>query len=226
MRIGALSALNNLPVQYKPELLIPLLDDPSRAVRQQTGRLLADVAETQIPEKYRALRQSAIMDYIDAQRLSADRAAARLNLAELYRRMNQYDKAEAELLEAIQLEPYVVPAYANLADLYRQQGKTVKELDILNKGLTEVPGSADLNHSLGLYLIRQKQYEKALSYLQSAAQNAPENARYIYVYAVALYTVGEKNRALELLQKAAARFPGNRDIESAIRAYKVSNNSP
>ncbi|MGI9274065.1 MAG: multiheme c-type cytochrome [Endozoicomonas sp.] len=222
VRLGALGALNNLPVQYKPDLLLPLLDDKSRMVRQQVGKLLADVPATQLSEPQRAKRQTAVVDYIDAQRLSADRAPARMNLGQLYRAMNQYHQAEAEYLEAIRLEPYTAPAYVNLADLYRHQGRQDKEQNILQQGLGQEPGSAELNHAMGLLLVRQKQYRKALVYLKSAADFAPGNSRYVYVYGVALHTVGDKAQALEVLRQALRRFPQNAEIGAAIRAYTAS----
>ena len=219
VRLGALGALNNLPVQYKPELLLPLLDDKSRMVRQQAGRLLADVPETQLSVQQKTQRQTAIVDYMDAQRLSSDRAPARMNLGQLYRAMSQYSQAEAEYLEAIRLEPYTVAAYVNLADLYRIQSRPVKVQDILQRGLDQETGSAELNHSMGLHWVRQKQYLTALTYLKSASELAPDNSRYIYVYGVALHTVGKKTEALEVLRQAARRFPQNAEIGAAIRAY-------
>ena len=62
------------------------------------------------------------------------------------------------------------------------------------------PQSADLNHALGLSLVRGKTAEEALAALAQAAYQARENARYSYVYAVALQSSGKLEESLRVLE--------------------------
>ncbi len=217
---GALEALTNLPVQYKSRLLPPLLEDESRLVRQLTGRLLSDVPAAHIPLQLNQAKQNAVNDYIAAQRLSQDRGTARINLGQVYTLMNRYAEAEREYLEAIELEPWLTAAYVNLADLYRQQNRKKDESSILQKGLEKSVDKALLNHTLGLYLVRQKDYQGALVYLNNAVVKNPDNARYVYVYAVALNSIGEKQKAINILTEAVLRFPQNREITNALMQFR------
>jgi hypothetical protein len=78
-----------------------------------------------------------------------------------------------------------VPAMVNLADLDRLRGMDQQGAELLRKAMSIDPGSADVKHSLGLFLVRQHDYPGALELLRQASELAPDNARYAYPYAVA-----------------------------------------
>src|SRR5271166_5674003 len=78
------------------------------------------------------------------------------------------------------------------------------------------PDNAEVRHSLGLALVRQKNYVEALDQLRKATEFAPENARYAYVYAIALNSTGAPVEAMKLLEAAHERHPADRDILVAL----------
>ncbi len=59
----------------------------------------------------------------------------------------------------------------------------------------------------------------ALPYLQAAARAEPGNTRYSYVYAVGLWETGSRIQAVSELETALARYPGNRDLVTALASY-------
>src|SRR5206468_1199063 len=89
------------------------------------------------------------------------------------------------------------------------------------QGLVAAPRDPGIHHALGLTLVRQKRMPEALAELQKAATLPPERARYAYVYGVALDSIGQTDRGLEVLTAAHTRFPGNREILSALASLNA-----
>lgn len=117
------------------------------------------------------------------------------------------------------LNPAYVPAYVNLADFYRSQKDDARAEAILRTAIEAVPGNADVQHALGLTLVRQQRADEALEALRQAVILNPDRARYVYVYAVALNSTGQPEEAISQLQEAHERFPHNRDILGALVAF-------
>ncbi len=109
-----------------------------------------------------------------------------------------------------------MPALVNLADLDRARGADDAGADLLRKAVALEPDNADAHHSLGLALVRQKNYAGALAELRKASELAPDNARYAYVYAIALNTTGVHHAAMELLEETHRRHPTDRDVLLAL----------
>jgi len=219
MRVAAVDALERLTPTARASLLLPLLDDPVRAVRIQAAARLAPVPPQSLGDGDRARLQRGIEEYVAAQQVNADRPEANLNLGVLYTELGELDKAVQSYQRALNRQASFVPAYVNLADVYRLQGRAADSQAVLRSGLEAVPKDAALHHALGLALVRQQQLPVALSSLARAAALDPDNPRYSYVYAVALASAGMSNDALRVLEQAHHRHPGNRAILVALVNY-------
>ena len=99
-----------------------------------------------------------------------------VNLAGLYTALGDYQKAEAAYRRALRLQPRYIPAYVNMAQLLSGRQREQEAEALLRQGLKINPQSADLNHALGLSLVRGKTAEEALAALAQAAYQARENA--------------------------------------------------
>jgi tetratricopeptide (TPR) repeat protein len=216
VRFGALLALDAQPPSVRPLLLLPLLDDPVRAVRIEAARLLAPARQQSLTAGQRARLDRVLEEYRQAQRQNTDRAEAHLNLGLLHLDLGEPERAEAEYVQAIEREPSFLPAYVNLADLYRLQGRDEDGERVLHEALELVPDNAAVQHALGLLLVRRKRFDEALEYLESAAHARPDEPRYVYVYGVGLHSAGRTDRALSVLQDAHDRHPGNPDLLVAL----------
>ena len=212
VRLAAASALGNVDPQLRAPALLPLLDDPLRAVRLEAARVLAPVPTLGLPPEQRTRLDAAFADYEAMQGALVERPEGLITLANFYRDRGRLPDAEARLADSIRLHPAFVPAYANLADLMRQQGRDGDGQRILQQGLAVAPGSAELHHVYGLLLIRQQKYRDAVASLGRAAGLAPDNPRYAYVYAVALQETGRAGEAVGVLEQAVARNPGDPDL--------------
>ena len=194
------------------EAILPLLGDPVRAVRTEAARALAGVDPQTITQEQRSAFATAYQELIAAELIDADRPEAHLNLGLVKMRRKQLDEAEAEYRTALRLDPKFVPAMANLADLDRERGMDKEGAELLRAAIAIEPNNAAIKHSLGLLLVRQRNYTEALPLFREAAALAPDNARYAYVYAVALNSSGSTAEAKALLERTHKQHPTDRDI--------------
>jgi len=145
-----------------------------------------------------------------------DQPEAHLNLGLLNLRRQRLAEAERDYRTALRLDPAFVPGLANLADLYRGQGRDGEGAVLLRQALAVEPGNADLKHSLGLLLVRQRDLPGGVALLREASDLAPDNARYAYVYAIALNSTGARGDAMALLRRTHARHPNDASVLAAL----------
>lgn len=227
IRASAVRFLELTDISTRVDKAWLLLDDPDRVVRIEATRILAPLMRQRSPKFFRTKLERSIKEYTQAQQVNAERPEAHINIGLISMMTGDMNKAEHEYQQALLLDPGFVPGYINLTDLYRQQGKDSQGEKLLKQGIKEAGNNADLQHSLGLLLVRQKRLDEALSHLQQAATLAEDNPRYTYVYAIALQSSGEKNQALAVLVKAKKRHPDNPEIIAALNKLQrdVSSSS-
>ena len=192
--------------------VLPLLSDPMRVVRVEAARALAEVDPQTITPDQRGAFAVAYQELIAAEMVDADRPEAHLNIGLLRTRRQQVNEAEAEYRTALRLDPKFVPAMVNLADLDRARGMDKEGAELLRAAIAIEPNNADIKHSLGLLLVRQRNYAEALPLLRDATVLAPNNARYAYVYAVALNSTGSAAEATALLERTHNQHPTDKDV--------------
>jgi predicted CXXCH cytochrome family protein len=207
VRVGALDMLEALPAEQRWSLASHLLADPVRGVRLRAASLLAFGGAMQLSAEERRRFESAAREFIDAQRLNADRPEARTTLGNFLVRRGQWREAEGEYQAALRIAPQYAPAYVNLADLYRQTDRNADAERTLRGGVTVARGDAGIHHALGLTLVRLKRLEEAVGELRQAADLERSNARYAYVYGIALYSSGRRSEAVTVLKENLARHP-------------------
>ena len=223
VRAAAPRALPAAPPPAMVQAFAPLLSDPVRAVRVEAARALAGADQRAMTSDQQTAMAAAYLELVDAEMTDADRPEAHLNLGLVDMRRGQGAEAEAEYQTALRLDPAFVPALVNLADLDRARGADDAGADLLRKAVALEPDNADAHHSLGLALVRQKNYAGALAELRKASELAPDSARYAYVYAIALNTTGVHQRAMELLEETHRRHPTDRDILLALVSIAREN---
>ena len=219
VRIGALDMLESMPSNLIWQLAAPLLSDPSRGVRIRAASLLAAVPTATQPTADRESFERAAAEFIDAQRLNADRPESRSALGSFYAKRGRPVEAEAEYNAALRLSPQFVTAAINLADLYRGLGREAEGESVLRAALVVSPNDAGLHYALGLALVRLKRSDEALGELRRAVELDPGQARYAYVYAVALHSAGRGGEAVTALKANLDRHPSDRDTLMALISF-------
>jgi predicted CXXCH cytochrome family protein len=214
-----LAASRALPPSTSPATLLAaasLLRDPVRAVRIEAARALAGTDLLALPPELQTAFVNATKELVAAELVDADRPEAHLNLGLLETRRREPAKAEAEYRTALRLDPAFVPALVNLADLDRARGMDGQSAELLRKAISIEPNNADVQHALGLLLVRRHEYAEALDLLRKAHELAPDNARYAYVYAIALNSTGAPAEAMALLERAHRQHTTDRDLLMAL----------
>jgi Flp pilus assembly protein TadD len=216
VRIGALDMLEGVPPSQVWPLVSPLLSDPSRGVRIRAISLLAAVPTANQPPVDRARFDRAATEFVEVQRLNADRPEARTALGTFYAQRGLFADAEAEYKAGLRLSPQFTPAAINLADLYRRIGRDAEGDTLLRAAIATSPQDAGVHHALGLTLVRLKRLDEALGELRRAAELEPDRARYAYVYAVALHSTAQRDDAMTVLKENLVRHPDDRDTLMAL----------
>ncbi len=216
VRLGALRAMEQLPIDIRWAKGKGALSDPVRAVRMEAANLLADAPLATMTNDERKAWEGASQEYVAARRFNADRAEERANLAHFYIQQGKADLAEQEYLAAIKLAPRQTPPRVDLADLYRAAGREADAERLLRQTVGEFPEAAAAHHALGLALIRQKRYAEAMESLKRATELEPGQPRYAYVYGVALQSSGQTEGARRVFQAALLANPSNVEILVAL----------
>ncbi|WOX05154.1 tetratricopeptide repeat protein [Microbulbifer pacificus] len=216
LHLGLAQSLENVPERIRPALAIPLLYEDEKVVTALAANAMAGAPMAQYPEEVRRQFNNGLVNYQRSEDFNSDRPESLANLAGMYFQQGQPAKSEKYFRDAIDLEPSYSPAYINLADLYRATGREQESEQVLREALAAVNDKTPVEHSLGLSLVRQKKMSEALEYLRAAAHSTTAPSHYVYVYAIGLNSLGKSNEAIKELEQALERFPGDRQIISAL----------
>ena len=209
IRIAAAQASLVLSDNAKFKYLAPLLSDRYRAVRISAVSQLLNV---EIPSNLKSTFNLAFKELVDANNINGWRGEGRSNQAKIHIMRRDLLKAEAAYYSAIEVDPFFEVPYVNLADIYRQTNQGEKALKLYLLALENIPDSATVRYSYGLFFIRKKEMDSALEQLQKATILAPKNETFIYTYLLALHSSGDKRGAIELLNRYLPLFDESSDL--------------
>ena len=174
LRLAAIGAAESWPPELRQRLAAPGLRDPLRAVRIEAARVLSS-----LPDATRAALGNdyarALAEYRAALAHSADRPESRVSEGWLAFQLGDAAGAQSAYTSALRIEPRYLPASVNLADLYRTTGRDAEGVALLRRALESAPENAEVQHVLGLALVRAGQAPEALELFERAAKRAPSS---------------------------------------------------
>ena len=124
--------------------------------------------------------------------------------------------AERSARAAIRIEPLEAQSWVALAEIQLLAGRDEDAERTLRRGGTVVEGAADLEHALGLLLVRRGRLDEAVEPLGRAARLRPDIPRYLYAYAVALRETGQTGPALEVAVRLRALAPDDPEVRRLV----------
>ncbi len=208
VRAHAIPAFAELTPVERGRLLLPLLDDPQQAVRDEALRALASIPLIALPAERRAGYQAAQQDYERRLRGNADLPGNRLNLAVLLERSGRQVEALQEYRQALELDPHFAPARVNLATLANETLRPDEAEQVLRDGVALTGGVASdrsqLAFLLALLLAERGAPDEALQWLDMAAKGQPQNARIGYNQGLLLWQLGRTDEARLALERGLA----------------------
>jgi len=206
------------PVQ-RLKRLAPMLYDPVRAVRIEAAAALASVPKEKMPPDTRRQFEKALAEYLRAMERTADFAASRHNLGNLYVNLGDPAQAENHYLKAIAIDRQFYPAKVNLAMLYNRQGKNDDAERLLREVVTDHPNLYEIKYSLGLLLAEENRLAEAVVFLGDAAAGLPQRSRIQYNLGLLLQQIKRDDEAESALNRALAVEPDNPDYLYALAVF-------
>jgi tetratricopeptide (TPR) repeat protein len=221
VRNAAVMHIDAATPQQLAGLLAPLLYDPVRTVRIEAARRLAGDTTRFLHPDYKQQFDRAF-DELEASLLyTADFAASRHNLGNLYARLGRPEDAARQYEQALKIDRQFYPAAANLAVLYSQQGRNREAEQLLRSALEQQPNLYDVAYSLGLLLVELQEYDEALVYLERAAAGLPGQSRIHYNLGLLYQFLGRLDRAESSLAAALALEPDSLDYQYALADHYI-----
>ncbi|MNF45994.1 Beta-barrel assembly-enhancing protease [compost metagenome] len=220
VRAYAAVGLSTAVPEERVGLLLPLLDDPNRAVRDEALRVLAGTPLSTLPEAGRADYRRKLADYEQRLRGNADLPGGRLNLAVLLERQGRQLEAMQQYRQALRLDPYFAPARVNLVTLANASLRQEEAEQVLREGLAlaKAPPAdhGNLAYMLALLLVERGQADEGLHWLETAARELPQNPRIRYNRGLLLLQMQRREPARQALEAGLAQAPGDADLLYAL----------
>jgi len=218
LRLGAVEALGGAAEAAGAPSLATLADDPSRAVRLALASAVVRADGGGVAPASSADVRSLLDEYEGWLMANADRAEALVEMANLRRAEGDHEGARATFERALRRDETSLVAALNFSAFLLGEGDDGSAETLLRRACDLEPASAEAHFALGMALIRRKEVGAGVRELGKASELAPDNGPYTYAYAVGLHAMAEDERALATLVSARRRFPGNAQIEGALRA--------
>ena len=221
--VHALSAFVQ-PMQRAP-YLVPLLDDPVRAVRIAAALDLLNPGLAGLGAAQKAW-EKAIREYEDVQQALLENAEANLNLATLYQASGRAAKVEPALRAALLRNPDFLPAVVTLVQWLDRHNRSEEAKALLDGQMKAHPESGLLLYTRAMALIRAKQVDRGLVDLRNTVRLEPQNTQYGFVLAIALHDTGKLAAANEVLEKYLGQAPANRELRLTLVQYYRQQGKP
>jgi tetratricopeptide (TPR) repeat protein/Zn finger protein HypA/HybF involved in hydrogenase expression len=218
IRQAALQALEGYGSQHRLQPLLNALNDPATIVRNEAARQLSALPLGGLDTTTQQTLDTAIADYRETLMFTAERPESLVALGTLEMNQGQTQNAETLFKQALEQQPYYVPAYINYALLLQHTGRDDAGYDLLQNGLLLMDDQSALHQSLGLWYVRHKMMDKGLEQLKRAAVLSPDDAQSQYLYAVALASI-DLPSAIVVLEDFTKQHSGHLPTLEALIYY-------
>ncbi|HWR74371.1 MAG TPA: tetratricopeptide repeat protein [Bacteroidales bacterium] len=223
VRHTAIMSYNPTDALSYERLMMPLLNDPVRAIRSEAGIRLSEVPENQLSVAARKARKSALEEYRNIHLYNSDFPGGRYNLGIMYANAGELEMAAQSYRDALKIDGLFYMAKVNLAMVYTQQRKNDEAEKLLREVLVENPEIADINYSLALLLAERGRYDESRKFFLKAAAMMPQRPRILYNLGLLENSLGNTAAAEENLLKALNREPDNYDFLYAITTFYLEH---
>ncbi len=166
---------------------------------------------------------AALTEFQKLTGMEPDEPANYLRLAEIYRQQQQFDKAEAAVLQAKQRAPDSLEVIYNEATIYQAEGRYEDGIRVLSDAVTGVKAQAEapsrrrtlaiLYQVLGQMYGSEENYTAAVNTFEEMAHLGPEEDRRARPLIIDTYErARDLPHALAESQKAVASYPDDREL--------------
>ncbi|MEZ9599960.1 hypothetical protein AB4232_14250 [Vibrio sp. 10N.286.46.A8] len=169
-------------LEHRWALVSPLLKDTDTMVRHTaTSNLIRDF--NALDDQQKAQIEPPVQELISFLE-TQESEKFQLLFADVLRWHNEWDKAETVYLELINTHPRDPQVWLSYADNFRVQNKDQQAVELLDRGLKNVPDNAAMHYSKSLTLVRLEDKTAAAHEIEVAAKLAKDNSYYWYLNGV------------------------------------------
>ncbi|MFA0549651.1 tetratricopeptide repeat protein [Vibrio lentus] len=169
-------------LEHRWALVSPLLKDTDTMVRHTaTSNLIRDF--NVLDDQQKAQIEPPVQELISFLE-TQESEKFQLLFADVLRWHNEWDKAETVYLELIKTHPKEPQVWLSYADNFRSQIKDQQAVEVLDRGLKNVPDNAAMHYSKSLTLVRLEDKSAAANEIEVAAELAKDNSYYWYLNGV------------------------------------------
>ncbi len=208
VRAAATGALRQIGVQDRLALLMPLLTDPSRSVRQRAAVEIAGAGVAMLPAGIDANYRQGLADFTAARMANADTPEAQVAMGGLALSRRQWDAAQEAFATAVEMDPQMASGWLVLAQLAEARGNPQAAEDALSSGLAASPRNADIMLARGDMAARQQKYDEALGWYRRAQAAEPQRADVWVASAIGYALKGDRTAAAAAAERARGLAPG------------------
>jgi GWxTD domain-containing protein len=147
-------------------------------------------------------------------------------LGEQYLRMDEKEKARAQLGLAIRENPQLGPARELLAGLLLDGGEIDGVFAVLEPLVQNAPDRFEILSILGQAYFHQKQYAKSIEILEKAITLRRPEPQLLNVLALAHHELGNDARAKEILERSLSLNPEQLPVKDLLEKLKAGTTGP
>ena len=208
VRAAASGALRQIAVQDRIVMLMPLLTDPTRNVRQRTAVEIAGAGVAMLPASDDAAYRKGLADFMSARMANADTPESQVAIGGLALSRRQWDEAQQAFTTATEMDPQMASAWLVLAQLAEARGKPRDAEAALASGLAASPGNVDIMLARGDLDARQQKFDDALGWYQRAQGADPKRPDVWVASAIGYALKGDRVAAAAAAKRAQELAPG------------------
>lgn len=209
VRAAASGALRQTAVQDRIALLMPLLADPARSVRQRAAVEIAGAGVAALPPSQDAAYRRGLADFIAARRANGDTPESQVALGGLALSQRQWEAAEQAFAEASALDPQMAAAWLVQAQIREARGDMAGAEALLQQAAVAAPRNADILLARGDMAARAGRIEDALGWYRRAQAVDAQRADLWLASAIAYALKGDRVAARAAADRAQALDPAS-----------------
>ena len=168
---------------------------------------------------------SAKKHFLHSEEINTDNFDAKLCLADIYSRENQFDKAETRYKRLIELNPSHYGCHNNYAEMLTRQNRFPEALEECRKAVILAPNFAEVSNNLGAILREIGEYREALGLFFNALSLNPDlkEASLNIWETLVLFSATNEDEALKIALNWQKSYPNDIFANQAVSALKGDN---
>ena len=209
VRAAAVGAIRHLPPAERARLLMPLLADPVRSVRQTAAIEIAGAGVAALPAADDARFRDGLRSFLDTRLANADTPESHVAIGGMALSRRQWKEAEAAFATAAEMDPQLFEASLMLAQIREARGDADGAETALATAITASPGNIELLIARAGLEARRGRGEDALGWYRRALALDQNRADVWLGMGIAAVYGGKPELALDYAAKAEALDPRN-----------------